>query len=125
MFVGDTMFFAIDTIHEPISGIRYYLDSCTVSASIDGEDYSYAMIQGGCTSQPNYAQVHLYENDGDLAIFDEHIGVSYRSFQFRREYFFYNNYLSLNDFSANAPDTVMEMTCNVRACVEADCPTSC
>ena len=85
MFVGDTMYFAIDTVHEPISGIRYYLESCTVSASIDGEDYSYAMIQGGCTSQPNYAQVQLYDEDGGLAIFDEHIGVSYRSFQFRRK----------------------------------------
>lgn len=85
MFVGDTMYFAIDTAHEAISGIRYYLESCTVSANIDGQDYSYAMIQGGCTSQPNYAQVQLYEDDGGLALFDEHIGVSYRSFQFRRE----------------------------------------
>lgn len=85
MFVGDTMYFAIDTAHEPISGIRYYLESCTVSANIEGQDYSYAMIQGGCTSQPNYAQVQLYENDVGLALFDENIGVSYRSFQFRRE----------------------------------------
>lgn len=109
MFVGDTMYFAIETAHEPISGIRYYLESCTVSANIDSQDYSYAMIQGGCTSQPNYAQVQLVGDDEGLALFDEHIGVSYRSFQFR----------------PNAPDTEMEMTCNVRACVEADCPTSC
>ena len=76
---------SLDTTHELISGIRYYLESCTVSANIEGQDYSYAMIQGGCTSQPNYAQVQLYQDDDDLAIFDEHIAVSYRSFQFRRK----------------------------------------
>lgn len=108
MFVGDQMFFAIDTTHELIDGIRYFLDSCTVSATVDGQDYSYAMIENACVSKPNYAQVELYMVDS-LALFDQRIGVSYRSFQ----------------FVPNAPDTEMEMTCNVRACVEADCPESC
>lgn len=102
-FVGEEMYFGIETTSDQISGIDYYLSECTVSDDTN----SYDIISNGCIRSPNYSNVNFYLTPNSL--FETNIGVSYRSFQ----------------FSADAGDTEMEMTCKVRACLEDECPSDC